>query len=106
VGPKNSKAVTCTEHKKVYFDCGSVNHKDNVAVHELVHVYSYELLGHDISIASPGDHEEYFASLFERRGQEMLDKAKPVTKELHKRAKQWEKRKKKEKKQHDESDDE
>lgn len=81
-GPQGSKAVTNTETRCIYFNCEALLRNDQVAVHELVHAYSFELLGHDHAFENSREGEEFFCNLFERRGSQILEQAKPITKRL------------------------
>jgi hypothetical protein len=80
---EESRAITIADHKELHFNCEKLNHKDRVGTHELVHAYADELMGHDL----PLDYrlqEEFFAVLFETRGEELIKKAKPLNRQLHK----------------------
>lgn len=81
-----SRAVTITGLRQIHFNVNAANYRDNVAVHELVHVYAHEFFFHDIKL---GDDltEEFFCVLFELRGEEILAQARPLTAELNRLAK-------------------
>lgn len=86
-GPETSRACTLTGPKRLLFNCEAVSTNDQVAVHELVHAYASELMGHDLSM-NANEREEFFCVLFETRGKDLLRKAAPITRQLMKHAKQ------------------
>lgn len=87
--PKGSRAVCLMlgNHKTIHFNCEATHPGDRVVVHELVHAYSKELMGHDLNF-NPDEREEFFCTLFETRGKQLMDKARPISKRLAKFAAQ------------------
>lgn len=88
LGIKGSRAacVIAGKNKAIHFNCEATWPGDGVVIHELVHAYSHELMGHDLNL-SPEEREEFFCTLFETRGADLLRKAKPISKLLQKYAK-------------------
>jgi hypothetical protein len=82
LAPEGSKAFVNLSTRRIYFDCEAVVANDNVAAHEITHIYCAELLGHDLNFQSAAEHEEHFCSIVERRGADILAKAKPITRKL------------------------
>lgn len=89
LGIKGSRAACVVQgrNKAMHFNCAATFPGDGVVTHEFVHAYSHELMGHDLTL-SPDEKEEFFCTLFEMRGQELLKKAKPIYALLMKYAKQ------------------
>lgn len=92
LGVKGSKAFAFVQgpRREIHFDCSQVHPGDGVVIHELVHAYSRELMGHDLTL-TPDEREEFFCTLFETRGKALLEKAAPLTKMLMKHAKKLQK---------------
>lgn len=78
-----SRAATVMGDRHIYFNCACVKSNDKVVIHELVHAYTYELMGHDLAM-QPTEFEEFFATLFEKRGEDIIKQSKPLTKQLYK----------------------
>jgi len=80
---KNSRALTFTRTKQIYFNCSDYYVGDQVARHELVHAFAAEMLHHDLP-KNDRDTEEFFCTLIEYRAGEILEKASVITKKLAK----------------------
>jgi hypothetical protein len=83
--PKGSRAVCMMlgKYKTIHFNCEATHPGDGVVIHELVHAYSHELMGHDINL-TPDQREEFFCTLFETRGPALLKLSRPISKKLAK----------------------
>jgi hypothetical protein len=80
---EGSRAVTLTRNKSIHFNCDDYYVGDNVAVHELVHAYTNELMGHDLNM-DQHKFEEFFCTLFEMRGKDILEQGKKLTRHIAK----------------------
>lgn len=87
-GPEGSRAYTFAQgpRREIAFDCSRTHPGDGVVIHELVHAYSNELMGHDLEMTS-GPREEFFCTLFETRGPAILKQARPLYQMLQRHSK-------------------
>jgi len=74
--------LTVASEKTVYIENEEVNY--GIIMHELCHVYISNLYVDDTTELKIGDFEEMICAMLADRGEEIIRKAKKITKELKK----------------------